>query len=247
MIFFFRKKKVILDCFTYNKASYELFKIDYARKFYPDWWKKLPVATPHPKQPKDLTAGTMKGCAGIIDYYKSGFIIPLWTEAIIETGPIGSTYLRVALSDPSADSEQHGASQRGEYLPNTKFSHVKLNSPWLIEATDTTQFVMTKPIWNFDDPTEFIVPPGALNFYYQHSSNVNLFFKHKQQEHKIHLDPGIPIVHLIPQTEKRIEIRTHYLSKNEWLQRHANSLRFSFVSSYTKYVSARKKNDKMRD
>ena len=40
MFFWFKKPKVILECFTTEEIVYEHAKIDSAVKFFPDWWKK---------------------------------------------------------------------------------------------------------------------------------------------------------------------------------------------------------------
>lgn len=240
MIFFFKKKKITIDCFTSNKAAYEVFKVDHAKKFFPEWWKQLPNAIRRDEKYDDLTGSTMKTCSGIVDYYKSGFIIPLWSDTIIETGPIGRSYLRVCFADPTADSQQHPSIQRGSFLPDKEYSHIKLASPWHIECNKSMQFTMVKPIWNYNDPTEFILPPGSLNLYYQHASNVNIFIKHKSQNHKIQLTAGTPLAHLIPQSEESIEIKCHFLRRAEFDERSRTPFKYSFTKGYSTYVRAKK-------
>ena len=43
-MFFFRKPKLVVDAFTSElyQHAFDYAPVDYATKFYPDWWKKLP-------------------------------------------------------------------------------------------------------------------------------------------------------------------------------------------------------------
>jgi len=243
MIFFFKKNKLIVDCFTCNKAAYEIFPVEHAKKFYPSWWKNIPPALPNPKHSSDITAPTLRGCTGFIDYYQTGMIIPLWTQIIIEIGSLGSTFLRVAMANPQSDAEQHPEEQRGSFLPEKEYSHVKLTSPWHIEANKAVPFIMLKPIWNFEKPDEFILPPGSLNFYYQHASNINVFFKREKNDQYLNLNAGIPMAHLVPQTQEELVIKHHFLSIREYEQRAMPPFKFTWINSYKKYVSFKKKRD----
>lgn len=242
-MFFFKKKKLVVDCFTANKAAYELFKIEHAKKYIPQWWKKLPAALPNPNQSSDINAPTMRGCAGFIDYYRTGMIIPLWSETIVEVGEIGSTFMRVAMADTYSDAIQHPTGQRGDYLNEREYSHVKFNSPWHIEINTAIPFIMLKPIWNFDNPVEFILPPGRLNFYYQHASNINVFFKREKTTTILNLDAGIPMAHLIPQTDRELDIRQHLIDIREYEKRVSPKFKFAWTNSYKKYVKIKKRRD----
>jgi hypothetical protein len=244
MFFFTRKKRLVVDCFTYNKAAYEVFKIDYAKKFIPDWWKKLPVALPRENHPTDMTQTTMKGCPGFIDYYRTGIIIPLWTDALIEVGPIGSTFLRVAFADQTTDAKQHPEEQRGDFLPDKEYCQIKFDSPWLFKTKEQINWIMMKPFWNYKNPTEFIAATGCLNFHYQHSTNINIFIPRKPQTNIINLTAGIPMAHIIPQTDRKIELRHHLLDKYQYEIKANQSYRFGFINSYNRFVGLKKQ---MRD
>lgn len=241
MIFFTRKKKLVVDCFTNNPTAYDLFKPDHASKFIPDWWKEIPVALPNKENPTDLTSPTIRGCTGIIEYYRIGIMIPFWSQVIIELGGIGSTYVRVAIADPLSDAKQHPDEQRGTFLPETKYSHIKFESPWMIQASDSVQFTMVKPAWNYSSPFDFILPPGTINFRYQHATNANVFFQRDKNTKIITMDPGTPIIHLMPNSDCRIELRHHLLTTEELSHKFYPKFRFNYTNAYQKYVKLKTK------
>ena len=81
MFFFFKRKKIVVDCFTDNYSINELFPIQTANNFYPDWWKNLPKTyDAMNKWGLRVSQSTMKKCPAIIDLYKTGFIMPLWSD-----------------------------------------------------------------------------------------------------------------------------------------------------------------------
>ena len=56
MFFFFKRKEIVLDCFTHRPDTYEYFPIEKSTKHFPQWWKDLKVEIPD-----DYTIGqTMK-------------------------------------------------------------------------------------------------------------------------------------------------------------------------------------------
>ena len=75
MFHFFKKNKVVVDCFTNIPAVYDNCKINYGAHYFPDWWKETPKYIDN--------NNTIKSCRGFIDYYKTGLVIPSWFEADI--------------------------------------------------------------------------------------------------------------------------------------------------------------------
>ncbi len=41
-MFFFRKKTLLIDCFTPVEGAFKYAKPKLAAEFVPDWWKELP-------------------------------------------------------------------------------------------------------------------------------------------------------------------------------------------------------------
>jgi hypothetical protein len=249
MIFLFKKRTIVVDCFTQNAPAYHLFKPDYAVKFYPEWWKSLGRLAPIKNLPPEsqligMSGPTIKNCPGVMDYYRNGFILPLWCDHLFEIGKINTDYLRVVSSDSIHRNTKHPVEQRGKYLPESRYTHIKLESPWYFKSNKKVNFIWVKPTWNFDNPNEFIQPPAIIEFYYQHATNFNLFFERKQETHQVILKAGIPTGHFIPISDNKIKLQTHEVSEAEFIKiRSATSIRFSFERSYIKYVKMRNKQE----
>ena len=94
-MFFFRKPKLILDAFTSElyQHAFEYAPVDYAIKFYPDWWKKLPKLTKPilSDNTGDATHNTnMKYCDGLTNEYRNSVIIPMWCDFLFKYNEDGS-------------------------------------------------------------------------------------------------------------------------------------------------------------
>ena len=219
-----KRSEIVLDCFTYDYNAYNCFKIDQAQKFIPKWWKDLPSDVTIENQfVSEIPAPTMKGCTGFIDFYKNGFIIPLWTDIIINTTESNYSY---QCADNKSTILNHDATQY-----NNTFNfllHLKLILVWTIKCKEAIDFMWTSPFWsNSDDENVFnnlFIVPGVLNFKYQTTANVNMFIPKKPN--RIFLEAGKPLVHLFPKTEKNITLRHHHVSIVEFEKTRSNSFAF---------------------
>jgi hypothetical protein len=61
--------------------------------------------------------------------------------------------------------------------------------------------------------------PATINFKYQHVTNINLFVVNKEQAQQCRIKPLMPLAILHPLTDKKITIKNHLVSKEEW-ERH---------------------------
>jgi hypothetical protein len=113
--------------------------------------------------------------------------------------------------------EYHTPEIRGnKYLKD--YHHFKLISPWRFKEKSGVNFLFSQPFYNFENPTDFIIPPAIVNYKYQHNTEVN-FFVGKPKEgtrHRLSLDAGQPLVYLTPLTEKRVVVKAHEVTKAEW-------------------------------
>ena len=61
-MFFIKRSKIVVDCFTHSLNAYDLFPIAKATEYYPDWWK----ATPNSHLVDNLFhKATIKSCSGL--------------------------------------------------------------------------------------------------------------------------------------------------------------------------------------
>ena len=100
MISLFNKKpKIHLDCFCTEETLFELFPLKYAKDVIPSWFKKIPSSKQIDETFPSLNFKTsFKHCNGIIDLYKEGFVIPLWTDFLIDTTNDGEIYFDMKAS-----------------------------------------------------------------------------------------------------------------------------------------------------
>ena len=124
-------KKIKLECFTADAAIHKFFPISPAKKFIPEWFKNIPPAV-------EQTA-TIKHCEGFNNLYSRGWVIPMWSDLLIETDKEGwyryqysGTFDSFPGSDRGAEPiDYHNSTQLGNKFPD--HLHLKLLSPWIIK------------------------------------------------------------------------------------------------------------------
>lgn len=234
-MFFFRKKEVVVDAFVSNKyaQAYDYAPIDHAEKFYPDWWKNLP------KTELDFKSlgrqnESMRFCAGFIDHFQRGLIIPMWSDLMIRTEP-PDTY-RYQFSDATSLCECHPTIQRRGYRED--LINIKIISPWLLRSEKSVHWTFLPPMWHHATDPGYSTAIGTVNFYYQNSTHINLLMGNDKE---ILIPFGQPILHLMPLTERDIKIKRHLVTEEEWLRENRRMMPVSFFGSYFKLKKHREK------
>lgn len=215
MFFFCRSKTITLDAFTTDPHVASLLAPDYAINFKPKWWYQVPsyedgVSSSGIK----MKNNTIRRCKGFKDYYStSSIVIPLWDSFVLEYSDTGS---RFTFANGNTLEYQAESIRGRSYLNN--FHQFKLNSPWRFREKSGVNFLFTQAFYNFKDPTRFVMPPAIVNYKYQSSTEINFFVKKpKADEAKIlELEAGQPLVYLTPLTEKRVVVKTHVMSQEEF-------------------------------
>ena len=234
-MFIFKKRKITVDCFTSSKLVHDLFPIAPAKKHIPEWWKRLPVSYPVEVQNTlRNSALTMKKCPGVIDLFTTGFILPLWTDLIVET-TTEEDNLRLmwqfATQDPTwfintSDYQQFVGAFSGNFV------QAKITVPWFVREKTGVKFALTEPTWSINDPNSITIPPGVLDFKYQNNINVNFFVE--KTNTRLHLEAGQPLAHLIPLSDNDVEIKTHEVSNEEYQKMYQYAQPFQFSLSHIK-------------
>ena len=229
MMFFFKKSEIHLDCFTSNQRAYELFKIDYAYRFYPEWWKNLPKSTmvddnfyPQP---------TMKTCAGFINHYKNGLMVCMWSDLAIQTDKRGESNYRWRFADESSLANYHMPGQMDGYMNTDEYSHLKIASPWYFECKENIQWMVIEPTWH-EHTTDFIVMPGTVDYKYQNATEINILIKHMPERRSFLIEAGRPMMHIIPLSEKKLIIHNHLLTNEEYVNKRKRIDRFKFINEH---------------
>jgi len=219
-----------VDAFITEDNIEKLFPISESVKYIPSWWKNLP------KQYYSISdnginvpTGTMRKCPGFIELYKKGLTIPLWSDVIISTDHNG---WRWQSPYKGFNLEPHSKEQFGDSFDD--FFHVKFFSPWFMTEKTGVNFITTPAIWNISNLwNDVVIVNGILEFKYQNSTHINLFIKKAIKE--ITFDAGMPLVHLIPLTEKKVKLKRHIISNEEYSKMFRNTTSFFNTDKYKKF------------
>ena len=236
MIFFFKKRKIVLDVFTSNHNLIEAMPIERSVRFFPEWWNNLPKS--YTTEDGFTPASTMKYCQGFIDYYVNSVTIPLWSDLAINITNNKNYYWQ--FSDRHSEAGIHSNKQYTGFLQDSNFGHLKLHSPWLLSCKEDVKWVWTQPIWGFHKPEQIIVPPAVVNFKHQSTCNINLLIN-LDLDKNIMLKFGQPLVHLTPMTEKKLVIKRHLISESEFQSMTYQQDTVSFTHKYKTLVNSRKR------
>jgi len=219
---FIKPTTLHIDCFTSSKKVYDFAPIQYSSKFFPEWWKKLPKETF--SENKDKLYSTMKTCTGFLSLYKNSIIIPCWEDILFN---VNETELKCSSVSRSVKFEAHNYKQREGYLKN--FHHTKIISPWHFKCKHDVNFSWQKPMYNFENPIDFILMDGVLSFKYQNATNINLLFRKSPKT--VMIEFLQPLVLLTPHTEKRLIFKNHLVSEQDFVQQF-NDKTIKYINSH---------------
>lgn len=227
----FSRGKVTVDCYTTNPQVYEGSKIAPGVNHYPDWWKNIPVPKDawkdrflQTRNPLDLGGpNTMKTCVGFINLFKCSFVLPLWSEVRIHIGSQEQVQTQnlppysYMFVDGRSGMSDHSPSDHNNAFALTEYQHLKLHSPWHIICDSPIQWITCPPTWHMMNEFEPItILPGMTDFFYQSSSHINMFVRRAAKEDLfLDLPFGLPLYHLIPQTDKKVVFNHHLVSVDE--------------------------------
>jgi hypothetical protein len=250
MNFWFKKKKIVLDCFTDDLYAYNHCKIDYAVNFIPEWWKKLPTEDITHQDPQYDAAGniekraTMKFCRGFTRYYKRGIIIPSWAEIKIDMFNGAGKWV---VSTHTTTFSHHPEEQYTGFVNVTEYQHLKLSSCWQFKTDKFMEFAFTDPVWNRQELASYTVLPGVMDFKYQHNTNINLMLPHAHGDKikTVIINVMDPLVCLHPLTEDHIDLRHHHVSSEELESLSPATRVSSFARNGKKYFQGKKLIDRI--
>lgn len=225
------KKPIVLECFTDRKEVFEFAKPDFANKFLPDWWKNIPTSMPHPDG--FTRTATAKKCVGIIDYYKHGVMLPLWSDLAVEIGPVGTEQYRWQFSDARSHAEMHSFSQFNNYLDPKNIQHLKLISPWGFYCEEDVYWDFADAAWARVATNELKIVPGCVQFKYQPATNINIFFYRTAERQVINFNFGEPLVRITPISERPLKLKYSFVTSEEFNNRSAIGCPIKFFGKYS--------------
>jgi len=230
----FKRKPIQLDCFTVMSSAFEFAPIETANNFLPAWWKKLPKTT---QNWAVMDAPTMKSCAGLVDLYSKGVMLPMWSDLDILLKPNLEYDWRFA--DGQSVIEPHPLFQTGSFLPDIGYVHMKIFAPWLFSCKEDIDWHFAQPVWNHEAAKHYCVPSGTLNFKHQPNVNINVLLRGTPSH--IHIPHGHPMAHIIPLSERPIKVYNHLVTEEEFKRKSFQHT--TFKGSYYKQKKARQEKE----
>lgn len=231
-MFFKKQKEIILNCYTNRADVYNFFPIVETKKNIPKWFKELP--TPRFKKIEDHNKANLnlKLCSGFIDYFKRGIELPLWSDLFIRVGKKNTLDYRWDYADRFSEIETHSAEETNNNFDPLLYQHLKLTSPWLFSCDEDISFLAMEPGWHFNALGTARILPGVLNFKYQPNTNINMFIVREDKETDLLLSAGMPIYHFFPLTDRKITIKNHLVSNEEFRKIFEKGSPFTFIRHY---------------
>tara|TARA_R110002073_G_scaffold150202_1_gene304311 strand:+ start:336 stop:1094 length:759 start_codon:yes stop_codon:yes gene_type:complete len=207
-------KPLILNCYTTDATVYNNAKINYATKFMPNWFKK----TPNEVALKDGTkVGTIKNCHGITEMYRTAIVIPCWTEFTLDIlHKDEEDFYRWRTAKSNFEVKPHPHVQYKKFAGKNGAS-IKLVSPWMFQCDEEVNFVWHQPTWNMRDILDKLtLLPATVDYYTQHATEINYFLVRRDFERQVVLKALEPLVMLQAMDARRVEIKNHLITQEEW-------------------------------
>lgn len=232
----FKRNFINVDCFTTSQTIEQSFPIQRASRYVPDWWRSLDtyLLTNNKVTGKPSMSPTMKTCYGFVELYKHGLVMPLWSEVDLFVEP-NNYFFHGA--DHKFRIGSHPVEEWGNNFPD--HFHMKLISPWAIKENTGVKFIVAPCVWShFADVPDLRILPGIVNYKYQHSTNINWFVP-KINKH-IKLNVGLPLVQMVPLTDKKVKVKTHVIDEKEWTKMELYPHN-RFIGSFIRFMRTRNK------
>ena len=175
--------------------------------FKPSWHTHLDKTYQHePEAPPQPTA---KGCPGIFDHMRAGYIIPMWSDMCFRFHDDGrsesnrgwdSLLPDIISNTISKPVEMHDYQQvKGvPFLEDGCPNLIKLNTPWYVNVPKGVSLFYTTPFYHINN--DFTVVPGIIDADMEHLPNkeINCFIKLNKPGITIKLLQGQPLMQIIP-------------------------------------------------
>lgn len=217
---FFKRKTITVDFITNDYKSFEYFPIDKSNKFIPQWWKDIPQQYENENfKTKGMRVNTLKRCPGFMDVFKYSYTLPLWTdcEIVVDKNINEDGYSTLAVDGSGISS--HPASQGGNFLTSNSLIHFKFHSPWYGYSTKKRDLLWNWAPASWNNPSlinKLMIPTAFRNFRGGTSTNIHTFMDSSIDD-VLYINAGTPMIHMIPMTDKKVEVKCHY--DPDWFNR----------------------------
>lgn len=184
-----------------------------ASRFLPEWFRRqkpsFPIE-PNQRYPFGVSSklqlsnvnATIKRCPGILSYLSEGYIIPLWSDFVVQ---VRNDTIYAMGSHQHDYVSLHGRHIHFDAMPERPDYYkdaVKFFNPWCVKAPKGWSVLLTAPFYHMED--RFVVCPGVVDADSYHRIHVNTFFRKGPADHKLKM--GMPFVQVIPFQREALEL-----------------------------------------
>ena len=166
-----------------------------ASQYVPDWFKNIDRKRVDIKidNVSNRNRGSIRHCPALPEYFSLGYILPFWTDLIVETDEKNWKY---NCPTDIFKFTSHGHHQFKDHLPEQAkdFAFIlKPTSPWFIK-TPPGWSVIQLPV-SYDFNSDFSVLPGIIRSDIHYQINQQIMIK---KYGVTNLKRGTPLAHYIP-------------------------------------------------
>jgi len=210
-----------------------------AAQMIPEWFQKLSmdIQMPH-KKPlplignlvKKFSNHTIKKCPAVVDYFAEGYIIPMWSDILVQRYGDEFHY-ETNLNSEFNPIEFHDTIQFETYpfKKNDYRRGVKFTSPWFFYTPPGWSTLFIKP--QLHPQNDFTLIPGIVETDSFHQVNFPSIW-HAEGDRI--LKRGYPFLHVIPFKRAKHKINLEYFNEQDHKDSDGESfrLRSKFTGGY---------------
>lgn len=205
--------------FTTIKEAYTYAPVEETIKFLPSWFKSIPSSYSSPDTHPLFQVPTIRNCVGLLEYFKKGAIMPLWSDVRINIGEAGNTEEDMwCFSNGHSRLESHGADQWGSnsaFLDPQTDAHLKFVTPWHFKPSKDIPIFLGKPEW-VKEIRDLHIMQGIYRYGNTDSLNLNCIAKRRLAPYTIELSYGTPLAYFLPLTEQDVEYKVEHVTAAEF-------------------------------
>jgi hypothetical protein len=204
-----------------------------AYKFFPKWYQELPKKTSKcpfrfDKSPYNIQYDSklgIKGCLGIQDFLKVGYIIPSWSNFIFREDINESLYVNWLENPWPNEYVNHEMNQFPSMNNPPIYKHFgKLLTPWIIKTSPGVSCLITNPVWHrkqsfttstgiFHTDQTTLHLPWFFEWNYKIESGMDL--DTMSYESQV-IEKGDPLILIIPFYRKQFESSVKYVDEKDF-------------------------------
>lgn len=178
------------------------------------------------------------GCPGHNNNLKAGVTIPLWCDLNLKVGTREDPWWEYQFSDKMSELGAHTFEQLGQSKEDENNLALKIMSPWAFTCDEDIPFLFVGEQMQLLKYNVLEIMQGIIDFKYQASTNVNFIVHLKDKPVELDLPFLLPILKLIPFTEKKIKVVNHLVSDELFNNLGNSHVNTSFKASYYRNKSA---------